>query len=395
MRVLAIKLKKNRLTVTDCAQGFRILMVFKKYGITEDDQEKVTHFLKEIYTKCKQVGLTSHQVFLYISDILNFSSEVSISQIPLYMKKKIQEKEELEGNMQELSRKIDELTKIHDEKEQELQRLSKFKEIKTKDYNIFIKAQFQLKQYGLDMENIDQFVKSVIGMSKENNDYIKVLEKIADYENLEKSTKYFDEQVKLKKDELAKLEQDINNKKKDLSYFEVKLENINELEMRGFGIIEFRTLINILNEIGMEKNQDFDVTIKKFFDDVKNYVEVIGSRIEIDRLKNELKILEIKTMKEREKYIAYPTVIESILRLAGSGINEQDIIKIDKILMMTDYYPNKDKPLYKETLIDDLQKYGNLKLVIKNLQETEKDLKLKKRTRYKQMKKREIDTIKK
>ena len=54
---------------------------------------------------------------------------------------------------------------------------------------------------------------------------------------------------------------------------------------------------------------------------------------------------------------------------------------------MTDYYPNKDKPLYKETLIDDLQKYGNLKLAIKNLQETEKDFKLQKRTRYKQMKK--------
>ena len=93
-------------------------------------------------------------------------------------------------------------------------------------------------------------------------------------------------------------------------------------------------------------------------------------------------------MKEREKYIAYPTVIEAILRLAGSGINEQDIIKIDKILSMTDYYSNKDKPLYKETLIDDLQKYGNLKLAIKNLQETEKDLKLKKRTLYKQRKKR-------
>jgi hypothetical protein len=392
LRLLAIKLKKNRLTITDCGQGFRILMIFKKYGIAEDEQEKVTHFLKEIYTKCKLVGLTSHQVFLYISDILNFSSEVSISQIPLYMKQIIQEKEELEGNMQELSRKIDELTEIHDEKEQELKRLSKLKEIMTKDYNIFVKAQFQLEQYGLDMENIDQFVKSVIGMSKENNDYIKVLEKIADYENLEKNTKYFNEQVKLKKDELAKLEESINIKKKDLSYFEVKLENINELEMRGFGIIEFRTLINILNEIGMEKNQDFDVTIKKFFDDVKNYAEVIGSRIEIDRLKNELKNLEIKTMEEREKYNAYPTVIDSILRLAGSEIKEQDIIKIDRILMMTDYYSNKDKPLYKEKLIDDLQKYGNLKLVIKNLQETEKDLKLKKRTRSKQVKKREIDT---
>ncbi len=396
LREIAIKLKQNGLTISDCAKGLRMVMLLKKYEIEDDEnEERVTYFLKEIYTKCQEVGLTPQKVFDYIGDILNFSSEIAISQIPIYMKKKIEEKEELEGTMQELSRKIDELTKIHDEKEQELQRLLKFKEIKTKDYNIFMKAQFQLKQHGLDMENIDQLVKSVIGMSKENHDYIKVIEKIADYENLEKSTKYFNEQVKLKKDELAKLEQGINIKKKDLSYFEVKLEIINELEMRGFGIIELRTLINILNEIGREKNQNFDVTIKKFFDDVKNYVEVIGSRIEIDRLKNELKNLEVKTMKEREKYIAYPTVIEGILRLAGSGINEQDIIKIDKILSMTDYYPNKDKPLYKETLIDDLQKYGNLKLAIKNLQETEKDLKSKKRTRYKQMKNREIDTIKK
>ena len=396
LREIAIKLKQNRLTVSGCAKGLRMLIMLKKYEIEDDEnEEKVTYFLKELYTKCQEVGLTPQKVFDYIGDILKFSSEISISQLPQFMKKKIQEKEELEGTMQELSIKIDELTKIHDEKEHELQRLLKFKEIKTKDYNIFMKAQFQLKQHGLDMENIHLFVNSVIGMSKENNDYIKVLGKIADYENLEKNTKYFNEQVKHKKDELAKLEEGINIKKKDLSYFEVKLENINELEMRGFGIIELRTLINILNEIGIEKNQNFDVTRKKFFDDVKNYVEVIGSRIEIDRLKNELKNLEIKTLKEKEKYIAYPTVIEAILRLAGSEINEQDIIKIDKILSMTNYYPNNDKPLYKETLIDDLQKYGNLKLAIKNLQETEKDLKLKKRIRYKQMKKREIDTIKK
>ena len=134
----------------------------------------------------------------------------------------------------------------------------------------------------------------------------------------------------------------------------------------GFGNIELRSLITILNEIGMENNHDFDVTRKQFFHDVKNYDEVIGSRMEIDRLKNELKNLEINTLKEKEKYIAYPTVIEVILRLAGSGINEDDIVKIDKILSMTDYYPNKDKPLYKETLIDELQKYGNLKLTIKN-----------------------------
>ena len=64
--------------------------------------------------------------------------------------------------------------------------------------------------------------------------------------------------------------------------------------MRGFGIIELRTLINMLNEIGMENNQNFDEIRKKYFDDVKNYEEVIGSRIEIERLKNELKFWRFK-----------------------------------------------------------------------------------------------------
>ena len=61
---------------------------------------------------------------------------------------------------------------------------------------------------------------------------------------------------------------------------------------------------------------------------------------------------------------------------------------------MTDYYPNKDKPLYKETLIDDLQKYGNLKLAIKSIKDLEVDLKFKKRPHDKQIKK-DLDTLKK
>ncbi|MGI9010853.1 MAG: hypothetical protein ACR2F1_06670, partial [Nitrososphaeraceae archaeon] len=120
---------------------------------------------------------------------------------------------------------------------------------------------------------------------------------------------------------------------------------------------------------------------------VKNYEEVIGSRNEINRLKNELKSLEVQTMKEREKYNAYPKIIESITRLSSTGISEHDIVKIDKMLSMTEYYRYKDKPLFKETLIDDLQKYGNLKLAIKNLEDIEIDLKSKKKTRVLQIKK--------
>jgi hypothetical protein len=96
-------------------------------------------------------------------------------------------------------------------------------------------------------------------------------------------------------------------------------------------------------------------------------------------------------MNEREKYNSYPKVIESIRRLAGSRISEKDIVDIDKILSMTDYYNYKGKRLYKEGLIDDLQKYGNLKLAIKNLEDIERDLKSRKKTQDKPTKKK-LDT---
>ena len=126
MRDIALQLKKTGLSVTECAIGLRTLMIFKKYGIEEDeDQEELIYFLKEIYAKCQEVGFTSKQVFDYISDILKFSSEIFISQIPQFMKKRIEEKEELESVVEKLSKRISELSDKQEEKEQEIQRLSK------------------------------------------------------------------------------------------------------------------------------------------------------------------------------------------------------------------------------------------------------------------------------
>ena len=176
LRELSIKLNKNGLTATDCAKGLRILMVFKKYGITEDeDKDMITSFLKEIYTKCQEVGLTPQQVFDYISDILKFSNDVSITQIPQFMKKRTLEKEELESNIQRLSKKIDELSNLQEEKEQEIQRLAKMKEIMTKTYKIFTIAKFRLGEFGIEMDDMEKFVKCVIGISRENYDPVQIL----------------------------------------------------------------------------------------------------------------------------------------------------------------------------------------------------------------------------
>jgi hypothetical protein len=393
LRELGIKLKKNGLTVSDCAKGLRMLMMLKKYGIKDDDesQEKVSYFLKEIYAKCQEVGFTPQQVFDYISDILKFSQEIPISQIPNYMKKRSQEKEDLESSVQQLSKKIKELADIQKDKQQELDRLSKIEEIKTQTYKMFTSAQFRLERYGIKMDDMDMFVKSVVGISKQNYDPVQILAKIAEHEKLEKDLYSYKEEITRIKNESANLNQEIENQKNNLNYYNIKIDFLNDLETRGFGITELRTLINILNEIGLEHNQDFDDIRKKFFDDLKNYEEIIGSRKEIERLKNELKNLEIQISNEREKYNSYPKIIESINRLTGAGIPEEDIVKIDRILSMTYYYLYKDNRVYKEALFDDLQKYGDLKLAIKNLEDIERDLKSRKKTQDKPRKKK-LDT---
>ena len=144
----------------------------------------------------------------------------------------------------------------------------------------------------------------------------------------------------------------------------------------------------MLNEIGLENNLDFNEIRKQFFDDIKNYEEVIGSRKEIDRLKNERQRLEVQTLKEREKYNSYPKIIESINRLSEAGIAEDDIVKIDRILLMNYYYLYKDNNMYKDDLFNDLHKYGNLKLAIKNLEEKEIALKAINKTQGKSTKKK-------
>jgi hypothetical protein len=396
LRELAIKLKRNGLTVSDCYNGLRMLMMLKKYGIQDDEsQEKVPYFLNEIYTRCREVGLTPQQVFDYIGDILKFSSEIPISEIPKFLKKRIEEKEELESEVQALSIKRDELAEIKEELEQEVQGLRNSKEIRTKTYRTFMMAKSELKQYRIQMEDLDFFVKCVAGVSREGYNPVQIVTKIADYETLQKETNHYKTEVSLKKDELAKLNQNIDIQQNTLDLLKIKVDILDELERRGFGIKELRTLINMLNEIGLANNQDYDEIIKEFFGDIQNYEEVIGSRKEIERLKNELKSLEVQTRKEREKYNAYPKIIDSIIRLAGAGISEDDIVKIDRILSMTDYYLYKDQPLYKETLIDDLQNYGNLKLTINNLENRKKELKYSKRSQHGKQTKKESVTEKK
>jgi hypothetical protein len=317
---------------------------------------------------------------MYIYDIINFSNKISISQIPQFLKEKREEKEELEASIQNFNQKIDNLENIEKEKKQEIQRLSGIAKKLTSHYRLFSIVKYKLDQYGISMENLDQFVDCVKGIANENYDVTNVLAKIGDYDNLLYYIDLYKKEAEAKRNTLSQLNQEINYSKGLVDSYRIKLNVIEKLERMGFGINELRMLYDTLMEIGREKNIDnksFEQIKKEFFDDLKNYDEILGSRNEKVRLQNEIKHLEMQLIKEKERYNSYPKVIESLEKLSNARIHENDIIKIENIISMagTSLYKNKSG-LNKQNLMDDLQKYGNLKLAIKNLQDKKKKKKI-------------------
>jgi hypothetical protein len=91
------------------------------------------------------------------------------------MKKRTEEKEELENTIQKYYKKINELADMQEEKEQEIERLSQMEETMTKNYEISTIAKYQLKQNGIGMEKLSEFVKCVVGIAKKNYDPVQYL----------------------------------------------------------------------------------------------------------------------------------------------------------------------------------------------------------------------------
>jgi len=170
-----------------------------------------------------------------------------------------------------------------------MQNVSEMAERMSNLYRLFTIAKYELDKYGIDMKNISHSVNCVRGLAKENYGVTKVLERMVDYDNFVSYIQSYKKEVEARKDELDKLNQEINYYKGFLEPYRIKSDIMNKLERMDFSINELKILFNTLIEISRENNKRQDEIKKEFFDDLKNYYKVIGSRNERDRLQNELK----------------------------------------------------------------------------------------------------------
>src|SRR5919205_196283 len=111
LRELAVTMKKVRITAAQCALGFRAAMIMNNIGVKEDDIE---YFITDIYNKCKDIGLSTEKIAVYLQDLLEFSKTSAMPILPIsniddYLREKTEQKMELEEQIQALKQQIQQL----------------------------------------------------------------------------------------------------------------------------------------------------------------------------------------------------------------------------------------------------------------------------------------------
>ena len=97
LRQLAIDLKRQGISTTDCAIGFRTVNTIKRLGLVGADEEKrLESFVSDIYNKCKYYGLTPDKLVNLAMQILDLLESIPLSQIPNYLEEKSKDKQKLE-----------------------------------------------------------------------------------------------------------------------------------------------------------------------------------------------------------------------------------------------------------------------------------------------------------
>jgi polyhydroxyalkanoate synthesis regulator phasin len=379
LRELATTFKKIGVTASQCAVGFRLATIMIKLGVYEEEFES---FISDIYDKCKRLDLQPDKIAYYIGELLTFSKDIPLSQIPDYIKQKTNEKSKLEEDIEELQEKIKQL---EEEKlaAEELNNASLEKGSRTTSILAwYLKLKTELDRYKIPLEDVSLFAKSVSRLAQYGYDTDKIIAESSELDFLKRQLQFFrtiipdleNKYVKLN-EECTSLEQMVNSHRQRISVYD-------ELEQMGFGLKELKLLWHTITEIAEANNISSDGAVKKFFKDIEEqYDNKLGFESKLDKLRSDAVYFNHELDTLRSTLSTQPLVGPALQRLFENGIKEQDIIELAIIFgMYSSSHSGSGRgggnyPIDKQTLISELDKYGSVKAMMQTLEQRNDELK--------------------
>ena len=370
LRELSLSLKKSQITPMDCAIGFRLANMMKRFGIKEEHFE---YFMTEIYNNCQLLDISPDQIGRYLSETINISKIVFPSQIPIYINTKITEIEEFE-------KQINKRREIISELNQEIANIEKKQKLLIENNNISVNAIKWYKDIEEELTNLDipfadipVFLECVRGIKKHGYNVNKIVTKFSEFEYFDDKIDKQEEIIQRKLYEIEQLNINKKNLEDQIYFISLKISKNQELENIGFGLKELKTIYNTIIEIANENEINPKEAIEKFFNDLNEYDDIVSFKKKLEELRKEVSHLNLQIANNRitlssQQYIG--TILQELLRI---GISEKDIADINSILLLGgfEYYNNDSNNIIinKQSLIYELSKYRNIKSVIKSTEQ--------------------------
>ena len=381
LRELAVTFKKVGITATQCASGFRLATIMIKLGVNEQEFE---YFISQIYNDSKNLDLQPDKIAYYLDELLKFSKDIPLSQIPDYIKQKTNEKSKLEKDIEELQEKIKQLEQEKLASE-ELNNASLENGSRTTSILAwYLKLKTELDRYKIPLEDVSSFAKAVRGLGEYGYDVDKIIAEFSELDFLKWQLHYYRDIINpaLEK-KYIKLNEECASLEQMLNFHRQRLSIYYELEQMGFGLKELKLLWHNITEIAEANNISSDDAVQKFFKDVEEqYDDKLGFESKLDKLRSDVVYFNHELDSLRSTLTTQPLVGPALQRLFENGIKEQDIIEVAKIFGMyssSNSGSGRDaggnNPIDKQTLISEFAKYGSVQAIIQALEQRNDELK--------------------
>lgn len=373
LRELSLSLKKAQISPLECATSLRIGKMMQRFGINEEQFE---YFMSEIYNKCQVLGIAPEQIGEYLTETVNLSKIVFPSQIPNYINTKKEEIKELEKQIENKHETISELNKEISILEEKQEYLRKNNNTSINAINWYKDIKEELTNIGIPFEDIPLFVDCLRGIKNQGYDVNKIVTKSLELINY---SNFMENQEEMKHQKINEIEQLKNTKReieKQIDCIKLKLSINEELKNIEMGFKELKTIYNTILEISKANNIGPKEAIKKFFNDLNEYDNIISFKMKVTDLRKEVVTLNLQIANNRILLMSQQHIGDILQKLLKKGISEKDIEDINSILSFGEFdqYDNNNNDskniiTNKQSLISELTKYRNVKLIVKNMEQ--------------------------
>ena len=379
LRELAVTFKKIGITASQCALGFRLATIMIKLGVNEQEFE---YFISQIYNDSKNLDLQPDKIAYYLDELLKFSKDIPLSQIPYYIKQKTNEKSKLEKDIEELQEKTKQLEQERLASE-ELNNASLENGSRTASILAwYLKLKTELDRYKIPLEDVVLFAKAVRGLGEYGYDVDKIIAEFSELDFLKSQILFFRNINRGLENKNLKLNEECTSLEQTVNFYRQRISAYEKLEQMGFGLKELKLLWHTITEIAEANNISDEDAVQKFFKDVEEqYDDKLGFESKLDKLRSDVVYFNHKLDSLRSTLRTQPLVGPALQRLFENGIKEQDIIELAIVFgMYSSSHSGSGRggsniPIDKHTLISELDKYGSVKAMMQALEQRNDELK--------------------